>query len=107
LELGSVSAEYAVEFVAVGRDVGTDQIVDFDGLLVANQRNHSEAQRLAPRHFLVFGLLHGGRKQRGNGHGFLVIDLAVTGSILRRDVRWCCGRKRTRLVSRKGLIRPS
>src|SRR4029077_18215243 len=43
LELRGVSAEYAMKFIAVGRDVRTDQIVDFDGLLVANQRNHSEA----------------------------------------------------------------
>ena len=43
LELRGIPAEYAMEFVAVGRDVRTDEIVDFDGLLIANQRNDSEA----------------------------------------------------------------
>src|SRR6266850_1793693 len=62
LELRGVPAEYAMEFVAVGRDVGTDQVVDFDGLLVANQRNHSDAQCLARVILPVFGLLQRGRR---------------------------------------------
>jgi len=79
LELRGVPAEYAMEFVAVGRDVGTDQVVDFDGLLVANQRNHSEAQCLARVILPVFGLLQRGRKERSDGQGFLAINLAVAG----------------------------
>jgi hypothetical protein len=43
LELRGVSAEDAVEFVAIGRDVRANEIVDFDGLLIANERNNSEA----------------------------------------------------------------
>src|ERR1700674_1659182 len=66
-----------MEFVAVGRDVRTDQVVDFDGLLVTNQRNHSETQRLTRVILLVFGLLHRGRKERCNGQSFLAIDLTV------------------------------
>src|SRR5882724_1780242 len=77
LELRGVSAEHAMEFVAVRRDVCADQVVDFDGLLVANQRNYSEAQRLARIILLVFGLLRRGRKERGDGKGFLAIDLTV------------------------------
>src|SRR6476646_9725816 len=66
-----------MEFVTIGRDVRTDQAVDLDGLLVANQRNHSETQRLTRVILLVFGLLHRGRKERGGGQGFLAIDLTV------------------------------
>src|SRR6266446_10714157 len=53
------------------------EVVDLDGLLVANQRNHSKAQRLARVVFLVFGLLYCCGKERGNGQGFLAIDLDV------------------------------
>ena len=77
LELRGVSAEYAMEFVAVGRDVRTDQVVNFDGLLVTNQRNRTETHRLTRVILLVFGLLDRGGKERGEGQGFLAIDLTV------------------------------
>ncbi len=77
LELRGVSAQHPMEFVAVGRNVRANQVIDFDGLLVAHQRNHSEAQRLPRVVLLIFGLLHRGRKQRGDGDSFLAIDLAV------------------------------
>ncbi len=56
LELRGVSAKDAMEFVAFGRNMGADQVVDFDGLLIADQRNHPEAQGLAGVVLLVFGL---------------------------------------------------
>src|SRR4029077_10078339 len=90
LELRGVSAEHAMEFVAIRRNVSADQVVDFDGLLVAHQRSYAEAQRLARVVLLVFELLHGGRKERGDGQGFLAIDLAVaagTGDAMRNGVR--------------------
>src|SRR3981189_461909 len=42
LELRGVSAQYPMEFIAIWRNVRANQVVDFDGLLVAHQRNHSE-----------------------------------------------------------------
>ena len=62
LELRGVSAEYPVEFVALGGYVRAHQVVDLDGLLVADQRNYSEAHRLARVILLVFGLLQRSRK---------------------------------------------
>src|SRR5258707_14372632 len=47
LELRGVSAEHAMEFVAVGGNVRADEGVDFDGLLVSHQIKYSEAQLLA------------------------------------------------------------
>jgi hypothetical protein len=79
-----------MELVAVGRDVRPDEAVDFDGLLVADQRNHSEAQRLAYIILLVFGLLDCSRKERSDRQRFLAIDLTVAagpGDAMRDGVR--------------------
>jgi len=96
LELRSVSAEYA-GVRRVGRDVGADQNCRFRGLLVANQEKHSEAQRLGPRHFSCISVAPWRPQPERQRSRLLVIDLAVAAPILRRDVRWVCGRKRTRL----------
>src|SRR4029077_6480502 len=66
-----------MEFIAVRRDVGPNQVVDLDGLFVANERNNSDTQRLACVILSVFGLLHHGREQRSDVQGFLTIDLTV------------------------------
>src|SRR5260370_17406603 len=48
LELGSVSAEEAVELVPVGREMRTEKIVNLDGLFIADQTNHPHAAGLPP-----------------------------------------------------------
>jgi len=40
LELSGVTAEEAMEFVAVGREMGAKKVVNLDGLFIADQRNH-------------------------------------------------------------------
>src|SRR5229473_3155725 len=77
LELGGISAEEAVEFVAVGREMGTEKIVNLDGLFVADQRNHAEAGGLSRIVFLIFRLLDRRGEEGGGGQGLLTIDLAV------------------------------
>src|SRR5712692_1859106 len=57
--------------------MGTEKIINLDGLFVANQRNHSEAGGLPSIVFLVFGLLDGRDEEGGGGQSFLTIDLAV------------------------------
>jgi hypothetical protein len=44
--------------------VSPNQVVDLDGLFVANERNNTDTQRLACVILSVFGLLHHGREQR-------------------------------------------
>src|SRR5260370_977606 len=77
LELGSVSAEEAVELVAVGREMRTEKIVNLDGLFIADQRNHAEAGGLSRIVFLIFRLLDRRGEEGGGGQGLLTIDLAV------------------------------
>src|SRR5260370_25728679 len=43
LELSGVTAEKAMKFVAVGPEMGTEQIVNLDGLFIADQGNEDEA----------------------------------------------------------------
>src|SRR6266581_2159063 len=57
--------------------MSAQQIVDFDGLFVANQRNDAEAERLSRAILFVLGLVDGRGHQRGDGESFLTIDLAV------------------------------
>jgi len=57
--LGGVTAQKVMEVVAVGRETGAEEIVDLDGLFIADQRNHAEAGGLAGVVFLIFGLLDG------------------------------------------------
>src|SRR5260370_1132176 len=66
-----------MEFVAVRRNVRTDESVDLDGLVGAKQRNQNKAQRLARVILLVFRLLHRCRQERGDGQRLLALDLAV------------------------------
>jgi len=66
LELRGVSAEHSMQFVTIGRNSGADQVVDFDGLLVANQRNYADAQRLARIVLAIFRLLYRGRNERSD-----------------------------------------
>src|SRR5260370_3644814 len=66
-----------MEFVAVRRNVRTDESVDLDGLVGAKQRNQNKAQRLARVILLVFRLLHRCRQERGDGQRLLAIDLTV------------------------------
>src|SRR5258708_12420946 len=54
LELCGIPAEHAMEFVTVGRDVRTDEIVDFYGLPIPNQRNHPQTHPLARAILLIF-----------------------------------------------------
>src|SRR5712664_4755336 len=77
LELGGISAEEAVELVAVGREMGTEKIVNLDGLFIADQRNHAEAGGLSRIVFLIFRLLDRRGEEGGSGQGLLTIDLAV------------------------------
>src|SRR5713101_6486296 len=77
LELSSVTAKKTVEFVAVGREMGTEKIIDLDGLLIADQRNHAEAGGLAGIVLPVFGLFESRGEEGSGGQGFLAIDLAV------------------------------
>src|SRR5260370_41955433 len=58
--------------------MGTEKIVNLDGLFIADQRNDAEAGGLSGIVFLVFGLLDSRDKERGGGEGFLTIDFAVT-----------------------------
>src|SRR5712692_187753 len=57
--------------------MGTEEIINLDGLFVADQRNHAEAGGLSGIVFLVFGLLDGRDEEGGGGQSFLTIDLAV------------------------------
>src|SRR5260370_42471781 len=57
--------------------MSAQQIVDFDGLLVADQGNDAEAERLARAILFVLRLIDGRGDQRGDGESFLAIDLAV------------------------------
>src|SRR6266478_3244398 len=66
-----------MEFVAVGREMRTEKIVNLDGLLVADKRNHAEAGGLPGIILLIFGLLDSCDKERGGGERFLTIDFAV------------------------------
>src|SRR5258708_11790651 len=66
-----------MEFVAIRRDVRPDYVVNFNGLLVADQRNDTKAERLARVILLVFRLLHRCRQERGDGQRLLAIDLTV------------------------------
>src|SRR5712664_422403 len=77
LELSGVTAQKAMEFVAVGRKMGAEKIVNLDGLFVADQRDHAEAGGLAGIVFLVFRLLDRRGEEGGGGQGLLTIDLAV------------------------------
>src|SRR5260221_11275494 len=54
-------------------------VIDFDGLLVAHQRNHSEAQRLPRVVLLIFGVvsLVGDRKSTRLNSSHTVISYAV------------------------------
>src|SRR5258708_34151318 len=58
--------------------MGTEKIVNLDGLFIADQRNDAEAGGLSGIVFLVFGLLDSRDKERGGGERFLTIDFAVT-----------------------------
>src|SRR5262249_4463565 len=77
LELSGVSAKHEMEFVAIGRDPRTNQVVNFNGLFVANERDDAETHRLARVIVCVFGLLHGGGDERSNGERFLAVDFPV------------------------------
>src|SRR2546428_9419967 len=57
--------------------MSAQQIVDFDGLLVADQGNDAEAERLSRAILFVLGLFDSRGNQRGDGESFLAIDLAV------------------------------
>src|SRR5882672_7226556 len=77
LELRGVSAEEAMELVAVRGKMTAEQVIDLQRLFVADQRNHAEAGRLSGIVFLVFRLLDCGGEERGSSQGFLTIDFAV------------------------------
>src|SRR5260370_40474458 len=57
--------------------MGTEKIVNRDGLFVADQGNDAEAGGLPGIVFLVFGLLDSRDKERSGGERFLTIDFAV------------------------------
>ena len=77
LELRGVAAEQAVKFVAIRRDVGAQQIVDFERLFVADERNYAEAERLARAIVLILGLLYRGSDEGRSGQRLLAIHFAV------------------------------
>src|SRR5580693_10687383 len=62
--------------------MGTEETINFKSLLVADERDNTEACRLPSVIFLVFGLLNSGGKERGNGKRFLAIDLAIAAGAL-------------------------
>src|SRR5260370_27285198 len=66
-----------MEFIAVWRKMGTEKIVNFDGLLVADQGNHAKAGGLAGIVFLICRLVDRGGEEGRGGQGFVTIDLAV------------------------------
>src|SRR5258706_14386488 len=78
LELRGVTAEKVALFVTVRRDVLAKEIVNFNGLLVAHQRDDAEAERLTGVVLFVFRLLDRGGDQRGYCKSFLAGDLTVT-----------------------------
>src|SRR6516162_7493522 len=77
LELRGVAAEQAVELVAIGRDMRTQQVVDLERLFIADKRHDAEAERLTCTIVLILALLHRRGDERSRGQGFLAIDLAV------------------------------
>src|SRR5260370_3994181 len=77
LELSGITAQKAMKFVAVGREMGAEKIVNLDGLFITDKRNHAKAGGLPGIILLVFGLLDGCDKERGGGKRFLTIDFAV------------------------------
>ena len=90
MELRGVTAQKAMEFIAVGREMSAEKIVNLDGLFVADQRDHAEAGRLAGVVFFIFRLLDRRGEEGGGGQGLLTIDLAVaarTGDAIGNSVR--------------------
>jgi len=77
LELSGVSAEETMEFIAVGRKVGTKEIVNLDGLFIADKRDDAEAGGLSGIVLFIFRLLDRRDEERGSGQGLLMINLAV------------------------------
>ncbi len=77
LELSGVTAEQAVELVAVRREMPAEKIVNLDGLFIADQGNYAETGGLASIVLFVFGLFDGRDEERSSSQGFLSIDLAV------------------------------
>src|SRR5712664_3382565 len=77
LELSGVAAQKAMEFIAVWRKMGTEKIVNFDGLLVTDEGNHAKAGGLSSIVFLIFRLLDRRGEEGSGGQGFMTIDLAV------------------------------
>jgi len=75
--LSGVAAQKAMEFVAVGREMGAKKVINLDGLFIADQRDHTEASRLASVVFLVLGLFDGSGQERGQGLGLLAVDFAI------------------------------
>ena len=106
LELRGVAAKNPMKLIAVRRNTCVDEVVDFDGLFVTDEGYHADAQRLAPVVLAVFGLLHGGGNERSDVRASWRLTLP---SRLEPDTRCAmvCGRRWTRLASRRGLMRPS
>src|SRR4029077_3456896 len=76
--------------VAVRRNVLAKEIVNFNGLLVAHQRDDTETERLTGVVLFVFRLLDRGGYQRGHCKSFLAVDLtiAVGAGNAMRDSVW-------------------
>src|SRR5690348_4543303 len=77
LELRGIAAEQTMEFVAIGRNMCAQEIVDFERLFIADERNNAEAERLARAVVLILGLLYRGSDERRGGQGLLAIDFAI------------------------------
>ena len=77
LELRGVPAEDAMKLVTLGRNVPAKKIVNFDGLLIANERDNSKTERLTRFIRFVLRLFHRRSKKGSHRKGFLKVDLAV------------------------------
>ena len=63
LKLGRISAEYAMHLVAMWGQMGSQQSVNLNRLLISEKRDHSETHRIARLVALILRLFHGSRNQ--------------------------------------------
>src|ERR1700682_2346603 len=77
LELRGVPAQNAAKLVSLWRDVLAKEIINFNRLFVAHQRDDTKTERLTCVIFLIFRHLHSGGDQRGHRESLLTVKLAV------------------------------
>src|SRR2546429_4941312 len=60
-----------MELVATGRDMRTQQVIDFERLFIADKRHDAKAERLTCAIVLILALFHRRGDERGRGQCLL------------------------------------